>query len=92
MEWNGRNTIRDQIKNSVIPNGLNIYNLNDKIKKVVSTWNHHIVRMKPEPIPKQLICSILVDGSSMDPRSYASSISLCSGATDETETSEPRHW
>jgi hypothetical protein len=52
-----RNTAIDEIKNSVIPNELNVYNLNYRFRNVISKWNHHIARIKPEPIPKQLMDS-----------------------------------
>jgi hypothetical protein len=48
-------TLKDQIRNTVIRNELKIFSVNNRIKKNRLNWIHHVGRMEPERIPKQLM-------------------------------------
>jgi hypothetical protein len=48
-------TFRDPIRNTVIRNKLNIFNLSDMIRNNGLNWIHHAERMETYCIPKQLV-------------------------------------
>jgi hypothetical protein len=48
-------TLKDQIRNSLIRNELNIFNLNIIIQNSRLNCVHHIERMEAERIPKELM-------------------------------------
>jgi hypothetical protein len=48
-------TLEDPIRNTVIRNKLTTFNLNNTIQNNRINWIHHIERIEPERIPKQLM-------------------------------------
>jgi hypothetical protein len=48
-------TLKDQIRNTVIRNELKVFSLNNRIQNSRLNWIHHVGRMEPERIPKQLM-------------------------------------
>jgi hypothetical protein len=48
-------TLKDQIRNTVIRNELNIFSENNRIQNNRLNWIHRVGRMEPERIPKQLM-------------------------------------
>jgi hypothetical protein len=48
-------TLKDQIRNTVIRNELKIFSVNNRIQNNRLNWIHHVARMEPERIPKQLM-------------------------------------
>jgi hypothetical protein len=48
-------TLEDSIRNTVIGNKLNIFNLNNTIENNRINWIHHVERMEPEHILKRLM-------------------------------------
>jgi hypothetical protein len=48
-------TLKDQTRSTVIRNGLNIFNLNNRIQNSRLNWIYHVERMEPGRIPKQLM-------------------------------------
>jgi hypothetical protein len=48
-------TLQDRIRNTMIRNELNIFNLNEIIQNDSTNWIHHVERVTPENIPKQLM-------------------------------------
>jgi hypothetical protein len=49
------NTGKDQIRNTKIREGLNIFNLDDKILKSRSRWKYHVQRMEDRRMPKKIL-------------------------------------
>jgi hypothetical protein len=47
--------LKDQIRNTVIRNKLNIFNLKNIIQNNELKWIHNFERMEPERIPKRLM-------------------------------------
>lgn len=50
-----KNTLKDQIRNTVIRNELNIFSFEDRIWNNLCKWNYHTEIMESECIPKQLM-------------------------------------
>jgi hypothetical protein len=48
-------TLKDQIRNTVIRNELKVFSVNNRIQNNRLNWIHHVGRMEPESIPKQLM-------------------------------------
>jgi hypothetical protein len=46
-------SLKHKIKNTVIINELNIFNLDDGMQNFRSDWNDHIERMEPEQLGTQ---------------------------------------
>jgi hypothetical protein len=47
--------LKDNIKNGVIRNELNIFNLTNEIQNNGLNWIHHVERMETERIPQQFM-------------------------------------
>jgi hypothetical protein len=48
-------TLKDQIRNTVIRTELTVFSVNNRIQNNRLNWIHHVGRIEPERIPKQLM-------------------------------------
>jgi hypothetical protein len=84
-------TLKDQIRNTVIRNELKIFIIDNRIQNNLLNWIHHVGRMEPECIPKQLMY-YTPRGEAQDPLdapSHVGRINLFNRGTERIKRSKP---
>jgi hypothetical protein len=82
-------TLKDQIRHTVITNELKIFSANNIIQNNRLNWIHHVGRMEPERIPKQLMYYTPGGTRSLDAPSHAGRINLFNRRMERIERSKP---